>query len=71
MPSLSYEQCIEQTVMLAGDTDTNGAIVGGMIGAYCGRSNLPEFMVQKVLNCDLKTGQNPRRPLQVLPTANY
>ena len=43
-------------MMLAGDTDTNGAIVGGLIGAYYGRSNLPQWMVDKVLNCDLNSG---------------
>jgi len=46
-------------MMLAGDTDTNGAIVGGMIGAYYGRSGLPTWMVDKVLKCDLKQGTNP------------
>ena len=45
VPTWSYHKCIEKTMMLAGDTDTNGAIVGGMIGAYYGRSQLPESMV--------------------------
>jgi ADP-ribosylglycohydrolase len=45
VPTWSYHKCIEKTMMLAGDTDTNGAIVGGMIGAYYGRSHLPEYMV--------------------------
>lgn len=71
MPKLSYEECIEQTLYFAGDTDTNGAIVGGMIGAYYGKNALPSFMVQKVLNCDLKQGHNPNRPPLVLPSVTY
>ena len=41
-------------MLRAGDTDTNGAIVGGMIGAYYGKNALPKMMVDKELNCDLK-----------------
>ena len=40
-PSKSYSECIAQTMAFAGDTDTNGAIVGGMLGACVGRSELP------------------------------
>ena len=43
-------------MMMAGDTDTNGAIVGGMIGAYYGRDALPKSMVSKVLECDITKG---------------
>jgi ADP-ribosylglycohydrolase len=35
-----------------GDTDTNAAILGGLIGAYVGYNNLPEFMKDKILNYD-------------------
>lgn len=38
---MTYENCIELAMKLAGDTDTNAAIAGGMMGAYYGRSNLP------------------------------
>lgn len=31
-----FEKCLYETNMLGGDTDTNGAIVGGMIGALVG-----------------------------------
>ena len=71
MPHLSYEQCVLETILFAGDTDTNGAIVGGMIGAFYGRSNLPLMMVDKVLNCDLKKGTQPNRPPEVLPSASF
>ena len=70
-PQLSYEECIAETLLRAGDTDTNGAIVGGMIGAYYGKKALPEMMVDKVLNCDLTQGENQHRPPQVCPSAKY
>lgn len=38
--------------MLGGDTDTNGAIVGGLIGALVGIHNIPEHMIDKILNFD-------------------
>ena len=31
--------------MLGGDTDTNGAIVGGLIGALVGAHQIPEKML--------------------------
>lgn len=43
---------MRKTIQLGGDTDTNAAIVGGMIGALVGFKNLPEFMVNKVLDFD-------------------
>jgi ADP-ribosylglycohydrolase len=39
-----FERCLYETNMLGGDTDTNGAIVGGMIGALVGFSRIPEYM---------------------------
>ena len=48
--------------MLAGDTDTNCAIVGGLVGAYVGIKNMPPQKVQKVLECDHSTGRQPHRP---------
>ena len=35
-----------------GDTDTNAAIAGGMIGALVGFKNIPKHMSEKVLNFD-------------------
>lgn len=71
VPQLSYEQCIEQTLQFGGDTDTNAAIVGGMIGAYYGRSGLPKNMVDTLLNCDLTKGTKPNRPELVQPAKSY
>lgn len=48
--------------MLAGDTDTNCAIVGGLVGAYVGIKNMPAEKVQKVLECDHNLGRQVDRP---------
>jgi len=37
-----YKECIRRTIQRGGDTDTNAAIVGGMIGALVGTHNLDE-----------------------------
>ena len=38
---LLYEEAISIVLALGGDTDTNCCIVGGLIGAKIGRSQLP------------------------------
>lgn len=43
-----FKQAIEQTVELGGDTDTNAAIVGALIGAYHGSEEIPKDMIGKV-----------------------
>jgi ADP-ribosyl-[dinitrogen reductase] hydrolase len=48
-PDISYEEAIKRTLMLGGDTDTNAAIVGGLLGAY---KPIPEYMLQPVLTFD-------------------
>ena len=45
-----YEDAIRQTLMLGGDTDTNAAIVGGMMGALHGVDTIPDYMKEPVLN---------------------
>ena len=65
LPLKDYEICISDTLRLAGDTDTNAAIVGGMIGAVIGRDKLPVDYVHKVLNCPAKLGQNGTMPQEV------
>jgi ADP-ribosyl-[dinitrogen reductase] hydrolase len=46
----SYEDAITETLMKGGDTDTNAAIVGAMMGA-AGRTP-PDYMVEKVMAFD-------------------
>ena len=48
--------------MLAGDTDTNCAIVGGLVGAYVGVSKIPKEKLKKVLECNLEEGNQCIRP---------
>lgn len=43
---------MRQIIKEGGDTDTNAAIAGGMIGALVGYKNIPEDLKQKVLNFD-------------------
>jgi ADP-ribosylglycohydrolase len=37
----TYQTLIRSVLILGGDTDTNGAIVGGLIGSVLGFKNLP------------------------------
>jgi len=41
---------------MGGDTDTNAAIVGGMIGAIVGFKNLPAHYINKMMSLN---HQNP------------
>ena len=58
----AYNHAMEQTAMLAGDTDTNCAIVGGLVGAYVGVSKIPKEKLKKVLECNLEEGNQCIRP---------
>lgn len=63
-----YEEAIQQTLLLGGDTDTNACIVGGLIGALHGFESIPEYMRECVLDFDCvkhdqrKTLLGHRRP---------
>jgi ADP-ribosylglycohydrolase len=59
----SLEEGVVDTVMRGGDTDTNAAITGALLGAVYGREALPKQWVEKLLNCRPQTGQpNVQRP---------
>ena len=47
----SVEEAIVDTVMRGGDTDTNAAICGALLGAVYGIESLPERWVTTVLDC--------------------
>jgi ADP-ribosyl-[dinitrogen reductase] hydrolase len=47
---LSYEEAVKRSLLLGGDTDTNAAIVGGMMGAYHGIDAIHVNWRNKVLN---------------------
>jgi ADP-ribosylglycohydrolase len=44
-PAIGFEEAIKITLMKGGDTDTNAAIVGGLVGAY---HSIPEYMLKPV-----------------------
>jgi hypothetical protein len=56
-----YFNAVRETIRLGGDTDTNGCIVGGMIGALVGVHNIPFNMIEKLLKFDCNA-QGIRRP---------
>jgi ADP-ribosyl-[dinitrogen reductase] hydrolase len=47
----SFEEALIDTVMRGGDTDTNAAICGALLGSIYGRSSIPERWIEPVLNC--------------------
>ncbi|GLI68067.1 hypothetical protein VaNZ11_012395 [Volvox africanus] len=63
-----YQQAIREVLLLKGDTDTNAAIVGGVLGALHGASGIPSHMAQAVLG---RLGQldakGPKRPEWLQP----
>ena len=58
---LTFYDAIKEVISLAGDSDTNACIVGGMIGGLLGFKALDENMVKIVLSCDV-TGEGQIRP---------
>jgi ADP-ribosylglycohydrolase len=53
----SYEDAIRETLLAGGDTDTNAAIVGGLIGAAVGVEGIPLRMREAVMTCDTSKGR--------------
>jgi ADP-ribosylglycohydrolase len=59
----SMEEGVVDTVMRGGDTDTNAAIAGALLGAVHGRQAVPNQWVEKLLACRPESGRpNVRRP---------
>lgn len=58
----SFVDAIKATLLKGGDTDTNAAIVGGMIGALHGASHIPDYMSRPVLNFDCTADTGRKRP---------
>ncbi len=62
----NVEEGLVDTVMRGGDTDTNGAIVGALLGAIHGRKGIPERWQRDVLACRPESGKveckHPRPP---------
>lgn len=58
----SFEEGVVQTVSQGGDTDTNGAIAGALLGAVYGREAVPARFRRVVLTCRATRGAHPRPP---------
>ena len=66
---LDYETVIRKVMHQGGDTDSNGCIVGGLIGATIGFTNLRENNQKRIdtlLKCDVTKG-NQKRPERYNP----
>ncbi len=57
-PWITYEDAIKRTLMKGGDTDTNAAIVGGLVSCY---QPPPEYMIKPVMAFDC-TKESERGP---------
>lgn len=55
---LSFEASLRHILSLGGDTDTNAAIVGGLMGAYWGAAAIPADMAEAVVS---RTVDSPGR----------
>ncbi|MBP3730186.1 MAG: ADP-ribosylglycohydrolase family protein [Mailhella sp.] len=58
----TFEQALVDSVMGGGDTDTNGAICGALMGAVFGYESIPEAWSSKVLNCKPDKAHNAKYP---------
>ena len=60
----SFEEGVVDTVMRGGDTDTNAAIAGALLGAIHGEETVPFQWSEAILNCRPEAGapgvKNPR-----------
>ena len=55
----SLEEGVVDTIMRGGDTDTNAAICGALLGAVCGRETIPAQWLDSLQNCRPEAG-HPR-----------
>ena len=60
---------MREVLEAGGDTDTNAAIVGGIMGAFWGLDNIDATWVEKVLSYSPKMG-GPKRPKWLLAKNN-
>lgn len=58
----SFEDALIETVGQGGDTDTNGAITGALLGAADGRAAMPARWTLPVLTCRPAPELHPARP---------
>ena len=59
----NLEEGVVNTVMCGGDTDTNAAVAGALLGAVHGRDAIPAQWIEKLLSCRPDAGlPQVRRP---------
>jgi ADP-ribosyl-[dinitrogen reductase] hydrolase len=63
----SYSDALKDILLRGGDTDTNAAIVGGLLGAAYGVSAIDENQRQKMLSFDPKVHGGHMRPEFLVP----
>jgi ADP-ribosylglycohydrolase len=65
----SLEEGVVQTVMAGGDTDTNAAIAGALLGAVHGREAIPRQWLGSILSCRPlpESGTSHPRPIEFWP----
>jgi ADP-ribosyl-[dinitrogen reductase] hydrolase len=69
LSAASFEEGVVGTVMAGGDTDTNAAIAGALLGALHGRDAVPSAWRRAVLACRpvAEFGALQPRPMELWP----
>ena len=64
----SLEEGIVNTIMEGGDTDTNAAICGALLGSVYGIDNAPRQWIEKITSCEMTRNSLKPRPKAFWPT---
>jgi hypothetical protein len=67
----SFKKAVLETLVRGGDTDTNAAIVGGLLGALHGADKLPKSALEKVLQCNTQYGQSRPEAYTIKPVMGH
>ena len=69
----SFEEALVETISFGGDTDTNAAICGALLGAVFGRDQIPARWRQRILTCRplAEAGTHHPRPIDFWPVDVY
>ena len=60
----TFEEAMKDIIERQGDTDTNAAVVGGLLGAAYGIKSVPSALIDKVMRLDTNRGiYSPKRSL--------
>jgi ADP-ribosyl-[dinitrogen reductase] hydrolase len=63
----SYSEALKDILLRGGDTDTNAAIVGGLLGAAEGIDGINKDQIKKVLDFDPQLHGGHQRPSFLIP----